>query len=63
MAKVFECQCIHVMTRSGTVKHIRLEHRVEAHTGKGDAVVIEHGTVVLEILADLFLIGIFQQGS
>ena len=51
------------MARSSAVEHIRLEHRVKTHTGKGDAVVTEHGTVILEVLADLFLIGIFQQGA
>ena len=51
---------IHVVAGRDAVQHVGLEHRIERHALQPDAVSGKHVGVVLEVVADLFLLRIFE---
>ena len=62
VTQIFECQRVHIVTGGGTVQHIGFEHGVVGHPAQGDVVIRQHTHVVLEILSQLGLGRVFQQG-
>ena len=59
-AEELQRHVVHVVARADGVEHVGLEHGVEAHAPQRDAGAGEHAHVVLQVLADLGLLRVFQ---
>ena len=59
-AEITQRRRVHAVVCGDAVPDIGLEHRVEAHAGEIDAIVGEHVRVVLEMVAELCALGIFE---
>ncbi len=62
VAQVFQRQAVHIVFGGDGIQHIRFEHGIEFHTFQMNTVVHQYVGIVFHMLANFFLVFIFQNG-